>query len=160
MQKKFLSVLFVFALSLSLIACGKSVENNPELEAYKASMETFFSNIEQIDYQIKTIDPDSDDDSSIQELFEQLDLLEAEFKKLAEISVPSKFSDNAQLAADAYDYMKQANEYYHQSFTDSTFNPYTLEAAEECYSRANKRIQYIITFLHGEKPKGDNISYE
>lgn len=160
LKKKFLTALFLFTIIFSLTACGKKANNNEELKLYKASMETFFSNIEKIDYTIKTIDPDCDDNSSIDSLFEQLDLLEKEFKYLSEISVPDDFSYNESLADEAYDYMVQANDYYHQSFTESSFNPYTLEAADECYKRANKRVQYIINILHGELPQDENVSYQ
>lgn len=160
LKKKFLSVLFLFAIVISVTACGKKNNNNEELKTYKASMETFFSNVEKIDYTIKTIDPDCDDDSSIKNLFEQFDLLEQEFKTLSEIPVPAEFSYNESLADEAYDYMVQANDYYHQSFTESSFNPYTLEAADECYRRANKRVQYIINILHGELPQDENVSYQ
>lgn len=160
MTKRFMSLILLLSLTVFSVSCGKKDNDNVELKAYKESMESFFSNVEKIDYSIKTIDPDCDDSSSIESLFEQLDLLEAEFKVLSEVSVPEQFAYNESLADEAYDYMVQANDYYHQSFSETSFNPYTLEAADECYKRANKRVQYIINILHGELPKDDNISYQ
>lgn len=160
MKKKLLSVLFLFGLSFSLVACGEQPDNSAELNAYKTSMEAVFSNFEKIDYSIKTIDPDSDDASAINGLLEQFDLLEAEFKTLSEIVVPADFSYNESLADDAYNYMVQANSYYHQAFQDDSYDEAYIEAADECYKRANKRIQYIINILHGELPQDETISYE
>lgn len=160
MRKKLLCVLFLLGLSFSLTACGKESVDNSELTAYKTSMEAVLSNFETIDYAIKTIDPDADDDSSINELLHQFDLLEAEFKSLSEIAVPADFSYNESLADDAYSYMVQANEYYHQAFANDSYDETYLVAADECYKRANKRVQYIINILHGELPQDESISYQ
>ena len=54
--------------------------------------------------------------------------------------------------------MAQANQYFHDSFTDTSYNEYTLEAAMECYKRANKRLGYMIDILHGKIPDDDSIT--
>lgn len=119
-------------------------------------MTTFFEELEKIDADINTIDPADQD--SIDQLFKQFDALEAQFKKLSEIDVPDEYISNKALGQQAYEYMVQANEYLHQSFTDTSYNQNVLDAALECYRRANKRVQFIITILHGEIPQDDGVT--
>ena len=93
------------------------------------------------------------------QLFEQFDLLENEFKKLSEIHVPKDFENNESLAQQASEYMTQANDYLHKAFSETSYNENVLEAAMECYNRANKRVQFIISILHGELPTDDTVTY-
>ncbi len=146
---------------LTLTGCSSS-EETKALNNYKTEMETFFTDLEEINTVINEIDPESE--TSISELFSTFDTLEEKFSYLAAIDVPIEgapetFSYIEPLANEAADYMVQANGYMHDSFSDSSYNENTLAGAIECYKRANKRVQYIITLLHGEYPKDENISY-
>jgi hypothetical protein len=55
--------------------------------------------------------------------------------------------------------MQQAVELYHQVFENGEYDEAIAEAAGEYYDRANIRIQYIITILHGEIPEGEGVTY-
>lgn len=138
-----------------LAGCG---EKDTQLEDYKNNMEDFFSAMENYDSEINEIDPT--DSEALTELFDIFDKMEKSYKELADMEVPDDFSANKTLAVQASDYMTQANDYFHQSFTDTSYNEYTLEAAMECYKRANKRLGYMITILHGEIPEDENVTYE
>lgn len=155
-MKKLIRLAVLLLTVCLLTACTETVDNTPQLKAYKASMTTFFEELEKIDTNINAIDPS--DQTSIDELFKQFDALEAQFKKLSEIEVPEEYISNEALGQQAYEYMVQANEYLHQSFTDTSYNQNVLDAALECYRRANKRVQFIITILHGEIPQGEGIT--
>lgn len=157
-MKKIISLsIGILIIATTLGGCGSKNKDNAELLKYKNSMTEVFEAFEKIDSDINSIDPNDAD--SISQLFEQFDSLENEFKIMADINVPADFSYNESLADEAYDYMVQANEYLKQSFSDSSYNQYTLDAAMECYKRANKRVQYIISILHGELPSDENVSY-
>lgn len=156
MKKKICYFLFV-VLILSMTGCGKKGSSTSELKTYKESMEKFCDNLVIIDGEIKGINPD--DQNSIDQLFDEFNKLEEEFKTLSEMKIPEEYKITSTLATEAYDYMVQANDYMHQSFSETSYNPYTLEASMECYNRANKRVQYIISILHGQLPQDDNITY-
>lgn len=156
MKRKIICFLF-FVTILSLAACGKKGSSSSELKNYKESMEKFCDNLVVIDGEIKLIDPT--DQNSINKLFDEFDKLEEEFKTLSEMKIPAEYAINESLATEGYDYMVQANDYLHQSFSETSYNPYTLDASMECYKRANKRVQYIISILHGQLPQDDNITY-
>lgn len=157
-MKKYFRIIALFLALILLCGCKEQVDNTPQLKAYKASMINFFEELEEIDSKINVIDPT--DQGSLLQLYEQFDALEAEFKKLAEIEVPEEYISNEALAQQAYEYMSQANEYLHQSFTDTSYNQNVLDAALECYRRANKRVQFIITILHGEIPQDEGITVQ
>jgi len=161
-MKRIFSVIIVSTLlCFGLTGCASS-ESDKKLEEYKTSMETFFTNLEEIDGKINEIDPNSQD--AMDQLFTQFDVLQNEFSTMAALEVPTEgapdtFAYIESLADDAASYMVQANEYMHQAFDESSYNENTLNGALECYSRANKRVLYIVDLLHGEYPQGDNISY-
>ena len=54
--------------------------------------------------------------------------------------------------------MTQAVSLYHQLYEGETFDSNIAVAANEYYSRANIRLQYIISILHGEMPEGENVT--
>lgn len=163
MKKRIAILLFLVFTASLFTACQKNVSNTKELEAYKASMEVFFSNLTSIDAKIKEIDPESQ--NSCNDLLDSLNKLEDEFKKLSEMTVPSDnvpetFAYIPELSKQAYDYMCQTNEYMKDAFQDGSYNENVYDAGIECYKRANKRVHYIISLLHGEYPQDDAISYQ
>lgn len=153
-MKKLICALLSIMLVLSFSGCKGSTDE--ELDAYKQALTQFCSEAERIDSNINLIDPDSI--TCIDDLFAQLDELEALFKTLSEIKVPREFSANESLAKEAYEYMVEANEYFHQSFSETAYNEYTCDAGIECYTRANKRVQYILDIIHGEIPSDENVT--
>ncbi len=49
---------------------------------------------------------------------------------------------------------------YHEAYSNGSYNEYTAEYARQNYSRAYKRVQIIITFLHGEEPSDADLTAE
>ncbi len=155
MFKKILTVMTGVILAVSLAACADSAEDYSE---YKKEMSNFFESVNTLNEEMNALNPD--DAEAVSKLFEYLDQVEEQFKYFSEIEVPSQYKVTESLADEAYDYMKEANEYFRQSFSENSYNEYTLEAAMECYSRANKRMQYVIDIIHGKLPEDENISFE
>lgn len=134
---------------LPFCACGKK-EELVDYTEYKQSMEAFFTKVEGFDETVNNID--ADDDKSVENLYSALDSLELAYKELSDVDAPPKYDLTEGLADEAYTYMVQANEYFHKSFSDSSFNEYTLNAAMECYQRVNKRTKMMIDILHDRTP--------
>ena len=161
-MKKIAAIFLSLTTCLTLMAgCGSS-EENKELSEYKDSMESFFSTLEEIDTEINEIDPEADD--SLESLYTEFDKLIETYSDLAALTAPTEgapetFAYIDDLADQAYDYMVQADDYLNQSFDESSYNETTLNAALECYDRANKRVGYIIDLLHGELPQDETITY-
>lgn len=155
MKRKLAALLLIAFIISSLSACGEGGEDYSD---YKEQMNNFCESITTLDEEINSLNPEDDD--AVEDLFIYLNELEEQFKYFSEIEVPKNFQVTESLADEAYDYMKQANEYFEQSFSDNSFNEYTLEAAMECYARANKRVHYVIDIIHGELPEDENVTFE
>lgn len=127
--------------------CGK----NDELEAYKTNMNQFFENLKIFHSSINAIDPDSETAPS--ELLTLLDSMEKSFTQMASLEVPQGFPGVEQLADEASEYMTEAVSCYHQAFEGETFDAVMADVAKQNYDRANLRIQYILSILHGDLPE-------
>lgn len=136
-----------------LTACG----NDEALTTYQEDMTAFFEHIAVYNDGMNSIDASSED--AKQQLLGYLDQLESEITWMAELEVPEQFSAVDSLADEADENMKQAVELYHQAYEGDEYDEAVAEAAREYYDRANIRIQYIITILHGEIPEGDGVTY-
>lgn len=157
MRKTFFRVLGLVLCAALLTGCNKKPDNTEELKKYKQEMTEFFTSLEKINTNINNINPE--DQESMDNLYTQFAALDKAYKELADIEVPEDFINNETLADQASEYMTQANEYLRQAFTETSYNQTVLDAAMECYKRANKRLQYIITILHGELPQGEDVQY-
>lgn len=152
-MKKTLCLILATILSLSLMTGCGSKKDTAALKAYEKSMSTVFTNFERINNDITDIDPASQ--TSMNELYACFDDLAAEFKHMAELKVPTDlvyYESIKALAQEGSDYMDQANEYLHQAYSETDYSENVVEAAMECYRRANKRLQYIISLIHGIDP--------
>lgn len=160
-MKKAISIILATAtIILSLAGCASS-DSNKELNAYKASMEEFFTTLEDIDAEINAIDPESND--AMELLYESFAKLEEAYYNMSQLTVPTEGAPETfvyieSLADSAYDYMLQASDYMHDAYSESSYNESILEAALECYKRASKRVLYIIDLLHGNIPADEAIS--
>ncbi|MCR5278068.1 MAG: hypothetical protein K6E19_01375 [Lachnospiraceae bacterium] len=153
MKRKLTVFLLLVIMILSLAGCGSKSEDSKALKQYNDKMTIFFDELVVINDTINEIEPENT--SSLQELFTQFDILETKFEYLATIKVPQElvyYDSIESLAAEGSDYMKQANEYLHMAFEDGAYNENYIEPAMECYRRANKRIRYIVSLIHGEVP--------
>ena len=146
MIKKISTLLLSTLCILSLTACG----TDPEITRFKNEMDSFCTSISEIDSAINSIDPDAED--AVEEVLLLLDKLEDEFNNFAAFDFPEEFDYLEELADESGDYMEEAVEHFHEAYSNNSYNEYIAEYARENYSRAYKRVQIIITFLHGEEP--------
>ncbi len=161
-MRKFIKIFTVLALTMCFLSGCGAKGSSALVNEYKTSMEKFFDGLKTVDADINKINPDDQD--AINKLFEQFDTMDKAYASMAELTVPTEgvpetFAYISELSKSASEYMTQANGYLHDSFAESSYNEHTLEAAMECYKRANKRVQFIITLLHGEYPKDESISF-
>ncbi len=162
-MKKKLVVILVMTFVFSLFTgCEKKITNEKEINEYTASMEKFFNELETIDKEINSIDAEAQ--GSVNELSKSFDKLQKSYSEMASLTaptenVPKTFQYIDTLADQASDYMTQANDYLKDAYSDTSYNENTVEVSMECYKRANKRVQYIITLLHGEYPQDDTIKF-
>lgn len=143
---------------LLLAGCAKS---NPSVDKYKANMDIFFENIEQIDNSINNLNPDSSNaaDSSKRMLLEYLDILDTSFSEMSQVELPEGYEALGELSKQASADMTQAVTYFHNAY-DEKYNQGYEQAAYEYYIKANKELKTIVKALHGEyssdNPTTDN----
>lgn len=137
-----------------LAACGQ----DPELAQFRNSIDAFCTRISEIDTSINSIDAQSEDATS--QLLSYLDELDLAFQSFAELDFPEEFDYLETLSAESSQYMTEAVSSYHEAYGNGGYNEYTAEYARENYSRAYKRVQIIITFLHGEVPDDEDLKIQ
>jgi len=135
LKKKILALTAGLLTALTLTACGK----DPALTQFKEEIDSFCTKI-------------SD------ELLGYLDQLDSAFQDFAALDFPTEFDYLESLADEASEYMTTAVESYHDAYDNGGYNQLTADYAKENYARAYKRIQIIITFLHGEQPEDVNLT--
>lgn len=151
-MKKQLTLLTAGILSAILFSgCGQ----DPAITKFMGEIDEFCTNISEIDTSINNIDTQEDD--AVAQLLGYLDDLDEEFQEFAELDFPEEFDYLESLADEAGTYMTEAVESYHKVYSGS-YDTATAEYAKENYSRAYKRVQIIITFLHGEEPEDVGLS--
>ena len=161
MVNKMINIKFIqLTISVVLLAalcagCGKKTD--PELEAYKESMTTFYDRLAEYDRSINAIDPDSE--TAGDELLVVLDEMNDTYKNMAAVEIPDEFSGISDIAVEAADYMEKANEFYHQAY-DNDFDGDSEMLAAQYYQRANDRVLIMLQVLHGEVPEGEGITVE
>ncbi len=145
--------LAIFVL-LSLILTGCSSQD-PAMSRFKKELNDFCDSLKDIDADINQITNITADEAGLaaatEDLLFQLDRLDDEFSKFANIDFPTDYDYLEQYADEASDYMTEAVKSYHTVYEDN----YTVsmeEYAQENYSRAYKRVQIILDVLHGEDP--------
>lgn len=143
-------ILLLIALCV-LTGCGKEEKPQYDYTDFKQSMTDFFKEIEETNNKFSEIDASADNSTDL--MREYLKNMEQSYKKLAEIEPPEQYKATESLADEAYNYIIEANKFYDQSFAENSLNEYTLEAANECLSRARLRLQYIIGILHNDIPE-------
>lgn len=137
-----------------LTACGE----DPELVQFRKNIDDFCNKIAVIDSAMNNIDAESD--GAVAEFLGYLDDLDIVFQSFANLDFPEEFDYLEATADEASQYMTTAAESYHEAYSNGSYNEYTAEYAYGNYSRAYKRIQIIISFLHGETPDDVDIVME
>ena len=145
----------IVLVGLLVTGCGK--KEDPELEAYRESMTTFYNDLNRYDNEINALDPD--DEAAKIQLLDLLDQMNLTYKTMAETPVPDEFSGIADISVEAADYMQKADEFYHMAY-DNEFDSDSEMLAQQYYERANSRASVILQVLHGEVPEGEGISVE
>lgn len=140
-------ILGMICFSFLLTGCG----NKAALDNYKANMTQFFENMKIYDSSINAIDVNSD--TAVSELLTLLDSMDKSFAQMASLEVPEGFPGVDELADEASEYMTEAVSYYHQAFEGEEYNSSLADVAKQNYDRANLRIQYILSILHGDIPE-------
>lgn len=153
MKQKIHMISAVLLIVLTLTACGE----DSELTLFRKRMDAFCTKISEIDSSINSIDAQSDDATA--ELLSYLDDLDSTFQSFAQLDFPEEFDYLENLAEESSEYMTEAVKSYHDAY-GGTYDEYTAEYARQNYSRAYKRIQIIISFLHGEEPTDADLSIE
>ncbi len=146
---KIKAILLTIGLICTFLLTG--CKSDPELDTYKANMNQFFENIKTFDASINAIDPDSE--TAVTDLLAILDTMNTNFEQMASLTVPEGFPGVEELADEASSYMMEAVYYYHQAFGSETFDANLADVAKQNYDRANLRIQYIVSILHGDIPE-------
>ncbi len=141
------AAVMIACFSLLLTGCG----NNKELDAYKANMNQFFENIKTYNSSINALNPESE--TAVSDLLALLDSMDKSFAQMASLEVPDGFPGVDQLADEASEYMTEAVSYYHQAFEGEEYDASLADVAKQNYDRANLRIQYIVSILHGDIPE-------
>ena len=152
MKKKLLAFTAGLLTALALAACGK----DPGLTQFKEEIDSFCTEISNIDTEINNVDAQSENATA--ELLGYLDQLDVAFQDFAALDFPAEFDYLESLADEASEYMTTAVESYHDVYSDDGYDQATADYAKENYARAYKRIQIIITFLHGEQPEDVNLT--
>ena len=153
-MKNIKSICLALFLLLLLAGCGKKDE---ALEEYQTNMEAFFEHIVEFNDNMNAIDVSQGD--YVSQMLSYLDALDAEVAWMAQLEVPDEFSAVESLADEASENMTQAVLFYHMAYDNGEYDENVEAAAKEYYDRANLRIQYIITLLHGEVPQGEGLTY-
>lgn len=152
-MKRQLTLLAAGMLTASILtACGQ----DPAITAFKEDIDTFCTTISEIDTSINNIDAESENAAS--ELLEYLDDLEISFQEFAELNFPEEFDYLENIADESSSYMTEAVKTYHDVYSSGHYDTNKADYAKENYSRAYKRVQIIITFLHGEEPEDIDLT--
>lgn len=154
MKNKVRTLFAVLLSAFLLTACGE----DPELTQFKKSVDDFCTKISDIDTSINSIDAQSENAST--ELLSYLDELDLVFQAFAELDFPEEFDYLENLADESSEYMTEAVTSYHEAYGNGSYNEYMAEYAGENYARSYKRIQIIISFLHGEEPDDADLTIE
>lgn len=156
MNKKVRMLFAAFLAIVLLTACGE----DPELSRFHKSMDDFCTKVSEIDTAINSIDATADADAAVAELLGYLDELDLVFRSFAKLDFPEEFDYLEDTAQEASSYMTTAVESFHDAYSNGSYNEYTAEYAQGNYNRAYKRIQIIISFLHGETPDDVDLTME
>lgn len=137
-----------------LTACGE----DPALAQFKKNMDNFCTKISEIDTAINSIDASSD--NAVSELLTCLDELDIVFQSFARIDFPEEFDYLESLADESSQFMTEAVKNYHDAYSNGSYNDSIAEYAKQYYIKAYKRVQIIVTCLHGEIPSDADLVIE
>lgn len=144
-------ILFLLvAISLLLSGCASKSE---QVLAFQNELNAVILKIENIHEELESLDVSSKDACGT--ALEALSNLKDAFTELSEIDVKDEeYSFITDLAVEGSQYMDQAYKLFEEAFTADKYDDDTADLAYQYLERASKRINVIITMLHGEVPEG------
>ncbi len=142
-------VLILFTLlTLLTTGCGAS---SKEVLAFQNELDVVFSKMENIHNELESLDV-SNKDASAQAL-EALSNLKTAFEELSAIDVKDdEYAFINDLAIEGSQFMDQAYNLFEDAFSGEEYDNETASLAYQYLERASKRVNVIITMLHGEVP--------
>ncbi len=149
----FISVAAILT-AIMLTACGE----DPLLAQFRKDMDAFCTKISEIDTAINSIDADADNAAS--ELLACLNDLDIVFQAFARLDFPEEFDYLESLADESSEFMTEAVKNYHDAYSNNSYNESIAQYAKQYYIKAYKRVQIIISFLHGEIPSDADLTIE
>lgn len=149
-NKKPFFLTIIISTIFMLSGCG-----DKKLDSFQDDMTKFKDNVVSISETMNNIDATSD--TATDDLLSCLDDMNEQFKFLAAIEVPSKFSNIETLADEASTYMSEAVSLYHEYYESTEYDDSVRQAASENYSRAMKRMSYISVLLQGNIPDDSEV---
>lgn len=153
-RRQFLVSVAAILTVILLTACGE----DPVLAKFKKDMDAFCTKISEIDTAINNIDASAENATS--ELLTCLDELDIVFQAFARLDFPEEFDYLESLADESSTFMTEAVKNYHDAYRSGSYNAAIADYAKQYYIKAYKRIQIIITFLHGEIPSDADLTIE
>ena len=156
MKKNPRIVLGAVCLSAICMGCGSDAQST----AFHDEMERVYEGLTDSVNTLEAIDPSSE--NAEDQILGELDEMSELFERLSNIEVPPKMADRVgnvdELADDAAAYMKEASRLYHNAWHNAEYDGQAVQAAQENYTRAMERVNYIAILLQGRVPEGDNIT--
>lgn len=152
-MKRQLTLFAAGILTISMLtACGQ----DPAITEFKNEIDSFCTTISEYDTSINSIDAQSENATNV--LLGYLDDLDTHFKGFSELDFPKEYDYLENIADESSTYMTEAVKSYHDLYNAEKYDTNLAEYAKENYSRAFKRVQIIITFLHGEEPEDVDLT--
>jgi len=153
MRNKIRLIIITCLCGLALLCgCGKK---DKKLEKYYDDMASFTQELTVLSDKMDSLDAANED--SVDTMLKILDSMDSLFEEMSNYEVPDQFASNEELSKDAYAYMHEAVNKYHQYYEDSETDINIADAALENYSRAMTRVEYISIILQGEMPEGSGV---
>lgn len=148
MKSKVLILFTIFTLFLT--GCGSKTE---QVLAFQNELNAVILKMEASHNELENLDVSSADAS--EKALDALANLQSAFEELANIDVKDDaYAFISDLAIEGSQYMEQAYKLFDEALTSERFDEETASLAYQYLERASKRINVIVTMLHGEVPEG------
>ncbi len=145
-------LMILFICCMMLTGCNNE---NIETTRFRSQINSFCDNIKEIDASINEITNITADEEGLKEatktLMNHMDRLNVEFAQFANMDFPTEYDYLEQMADEAGSYMTEAVKAYHITYEDN-YTASMEDYAQQNYSRAYKRVQFIIDILNGKDP--------
>ena len=147
-------ILILFTI-ITLLFTG-CASNTEAVLAFQNELNSVIMKIEEIHNELESLDASKENAS--EKALEALSGLKDAFDELATIEVKDEaYAFISDLAVEGSQYMEQAYKLFEEAFTSKRYDDETATLAYQYLERASKRINVIITMLHGEVPEGVTV---